>query len=286
MNVSTIIMLTVMLIATAVSSQLFDEVISFQGLGTFDDVLLGGSQLQDGFNTHNSYGNREKTIFSIPDITSKSSSSQPSANCIWEWDPEECGLNCSGDLKDSYLKDISTNTIKPCSKFHLLLHSARLHSLPEDFFSKIGSVDDFNLEYSNVVTDYFLDPTPDASPFRGVSFRRSASIRLSGVTVRVSWNWFPLQELRSETGASLNISIDGSDVKAISSDFSRIASGSVGDIDVSNCGVRLLGRGSFENFENVSRVLLPNNKIRDVRRSILPKTPAKLEEIDLRYNFV
>ncbi|GIY96722.1 uncharacterized protein CEXT_113191 [Caerostris extrusa] len=129
-----------------------------------------------------------------------------------------------------------------------------------------------------------FDPTPYTSSFKGVSFDHSALIELLGVRVRRGWNWTPLEYLKSTTGTGLEIKLKGCGLKRLSSDFTKVADGSVKTVSISDSRLEMIGSGAFAEFGELNFFMLPRNRLRSIKRTDLPAEPKELLEIDLRNN--
>lgn len=181
----------------------------------------------------------------------------------------------------SFPQDVSRSFF-PCHNFTFTMADGDFYALPPNFFSKIKSVQDFNLFITNSTFEYMCDPTPLTSPFKGVIFENSAQIKLTNVNVRRGWNWKPFDQLKSSSGAQVNVTLENCQLRRLTSDFANLAGGHVDTIDIYNSDLQMVGSNAFGTFENMTRFRIPSNKIRQLRRTDFPQLLSNLEELDLR----
>lgn len=183
--------------------------------------------------------------------------------------------------KSFYFQNLSSTFI-PCQNFTFSMNGGHHYALPPNLFSNLRLVINFNFFITNATFEYLCDPTPLTSPFTDVRFVDSALIRLKNVSVRRGWNWTPFVKLKGVKEAHIDIIIEDSILRRLTSDFSNIGNGIVETIDVANSKLSMIGSSAFETFVNMTHFRVPDNKISSIRRTDFPKMALKLEEIDLR----
>ncbi|XP_054717124.1 slit homolog 1 protein-like [Uloborus diversus] len=207
----------------------------------------------------------------------------PKTPCVCRWSLQNCGCRCNGSLSYDDFQELS-RAFKMCRNFSFSITGGEHYALPPNLFSNIGIVGNIQLNVTNATFEYLFDPTPNTSAFKGVRFRDSAVIKISGVKVRRGWNWTPLVYLKGFTSTGADLELRGCGLRRLSSDFSRILDGDVDTLSISNSRLEMIAGGSFASFENISRLFLPQNHVQSLRRSDFPPKPQNLAEIDLREN--
>ncbi|GFV62129.1 uncharacterized protein TNCV_4109321 [Trichonephila clavipes] len=203
--------------------------------------------------------------------------------CSCYWSEGDCGCDCNGSLIYDHFQELS-KSFQPCINFSFTIKGGQHFSLPPNLFSKVGHVQNLHLKISNATFDYLFDATPYTSAFRGVTFENDALIELLGVRVRRGWNWTPLEYLKSPNRTGAEIKLEGCGLRRLSSDFKKVANGSVQTVTISDSRLEMIGSGAFSDFDELIHLRLPRNHLSSIRRTDIPKEPLHLSEIDLRNN--
>lgn len=179
-------------------------------------------------------------------------------------------ITCEGIMNDNELLDVTAALQGVKDIYSFTIQDAALNYIPHDLFHGMNLVE---LEFSSSSIMEFSDT--DAA-FEGLE-NSLEILTISDCSFMNEWDWSLLRNMRK----LMRLDITGGDIEGIDETIHELRSFNLKEINFSQNKISHIYDFAFANFSDLQHLLLSNNLIKEVKRSMLPNPAPNLLQIDL-----